>query len=105
MACHTIWSYLWDLVDDGLEDSVRYLGQELGLDAVSVATAYHTFQQLRPRRPGAKLLTGQHRGRVLPARSRPSTRRRCCAPTWRPWPAAPIPWPAWPRPASARGST
>ena len=57
MAYHTIWSYLWDLVDDGLEDSVRYLGQELGLDAISVATAYHTFQQLRPQRPGAKLLT------------------------------------------------
>ena len=57
MAYHTIWSYLWDLVDDGIEDSVRYLGQELGLDAISVATAYHTFQQLRPQRPGAKLLT------------------------------------------------
>ena len=57
MAYHTLWSYLWDLVDDGIEDSVRYLGQELGLDAISVATAYHTFQQLRPQRPGAKLLT------------------------------------------------
>ena len=57
MAYHTIWSYLWDLVDDGIDESVRYLGQELGLDAVSVATAYHTFQQLRPQRPGAKLLT------------------------------------------------
>ena len=57
MACHTLWSYLWDLVDDGIEDSVRYLRQELGLDAISVATAYHTFQQLRPQRPGAKLLT------------------------------------------------
>ena len=57
MAFHTLWSYLWDLADDGIEESVRYLRQELGLDAVSVATAYHTFQQLRPQRPGAKLLT------------------------------------------------
>ncbi|MFH1570229.1 MAG: hypothetical protein ABIL09_19715 [Gemmatimonadota bacterium] len=52
----TIWSYLWDLVDDGIEDAVRRLRQEVGLDAVSVATAYHTFQQLRPQRPGRKLL-------------------------------------------------
>ncbi|MBI4531328.1 MAG: hypothetical protein HY709_07370 [Candidatus Latescibacteria bacterium] len=52
----TIWAYLWDLVDDGIEDAVRFLRNDLGLDAVSVATAYHTFQQLRPQRPGEKLL-------------------------------------------------
>ena len=54
---HTIWAYLWDLVDDGLEETVEFCKGEMGLDAISVATAYHTFQQLRPGRPGAKLLT------------------------------------------------
>jgi len=54
---HTIWSYLWDLVEDGIHDSVRFLSNEIGLDAISVATAYHTFQQLRPHRQGRKLLT------------------------------------------------
>ena len=54
----TIWAYLWDLCDDGIVESVRYLRNETGLDAISVATAYHTFQQLRPHRPGRKLITG-----------------------------------------------
>jgi hypothetical protein len=52
----TMWSYLWDLVDDGMDESVRRLGGELSLDAVSVATAYHTFEQMRPQRRGNKLL-------------------------------------------------
>lgn len=52
----TIWAYLWDLVDDGLEEAVRRCREDMGLDAVSVATAYHLFQQLRPRSSGKKLL-------------------------------------------------
>ena len=54
---HSIWAYLWDLHDDGIDDSVRYLKNEIGLDGVSVALAYHTYQQLRPHRSGPKLLT------------------------------------------------
>ena len=54
---HTVWAYLWDLVEDGIRDSVRFLRNDIGLDAISVATAYHSFQQLRPHRPGRKLLT------------------------------------------------
>lgn len=50
-----MWSYLWDLADGGIADSTRRL-RDLGLDAVSVATAYHSFQQLRPHRPGRRLL-------------------------------------------------
>lgn len=56
---NTIWAYLWDLHDEGIAESVRYLRNEIGLDAISVATAYHTFQQVRPHRPGGKLLTGE----------------------------------------------
>ena len=52
----TLWAYPWDLHDDGIDESVRYLREEVGLDAVSVAAAYHSYQQLRPQRPGAKLL-------------------------------------------------
>ena len=55
---NTIWAYLWDLCDDGIAESVRYLRNEVGLDAISVATAYHTFQQVRPHRWGRKLLRG-----------------------------------------------
>lgn len=53
----TMWTYLWDLVDDGLDEAVTRLREQVGLDAISIATAYHTYQQLRPHRPGAKLLT------------------------------------------------
>ena len=51
----TIWAYLWDLEEGGIEETVRLLKDDLGLDAISVATAYHSLQQLRPHRPGAKL--------------------------------------------------
>ena len=54
----TIWAYLWDLLDDGIDEAVPRL-RDAGLDGVSVATAYHTFQQLRPHRPGPKLLTAE----------------------------------------------
>lgn len=55
MAYTTVWSYLWDLADDGIDTAVGRLC-DLGLDAVSVATAYHSYEQLRPQRPGPKLL-------------------------------------------------
>ena len=55
----TIWAYLWDLADEGIEETVRCCKEEMGLDAVSVATSYHTFQQLRPRSRGEKLLVSE----------------------------------------------
>jgi hypothetical protein len=55
-AYSTMWAYLWDLVDEGLSDAVRYCREEIGPDALSVATAYHSYQQMRPHRPGPKLL-------------------------------------------------
>ena len=55
----TIWAYLWDLEDEGIEEAVRRCKEEMGLDAVSVATSYHTFQQLRPRHRGGKLLVSE----------------------------------------------
>lgn len=54
----TIWAYLWDLVDDGIDEAVHRI-RDAGLNGISVATAYHTFQQLRPHRPGSKLLTSE----------------------------------------------
>jgi hypothetical protein len=47
--------FLWDLVDDGRADSVLRL-RDMGHKGISVATAYHTSQQLRPHRPQQKLL-------------------------------------------------
>jgi hypothetical protein len=56
MSIHTtLWAYLWDLVDDGLEAAVRRCRDELGLDGLSVAAAYHSVQQLRPAAVAGKL--------------------------------------------------
>ncbi len=53
MAAHiTMWTYVWDLVYDGVEDTLRYLKDEIGLTAVSVATSYHTVEHLRPHGKG-----------------------------------------------------
>ena len=44
----TMWAYPWDLLDEGPLAVARRLADEVGLDAVSVATAYHTYDQIRP---------------------------------------------------------
>ncbi len=51
----TLWAYLWDLVDDDLEAAVDRCRNELGLDGLSVAAAYHSVQQLRPAAATGKL--------------------------------------------------
>ncbi len=45
---HTLWTYPWDLTDAGPEAIVRRLREEVGLDGMSLAAAYHTFEMLRP---------------------------------------------------------
>lgn len=42
----SIWCYLWDLVDGGIEHTLDEI-QEDGLDGVSVATVYHSVEHLR----------------------------------------------------------
>ena len=48
----TLWSYPWDLADEGFEEAINGLKQETDLDAISLAAAYHSFEMLRPRSPG-----------------------------------------------------
>ncbi len=51
----SLWAYPWDLADEGIDDAVRLLKNDLMLDAVSVAASYHTYQQIRPHRRDRKL--------------------------------------------------
>jgi len=44
-----LWSYLWDLVDGGIDDVLDYLQGEMGITGLSVATSYPEIDQLRPR--------------------------------------------------------
>ena len=53
MPAHiTMWSYLWDLVDDGIDATLASMKSELGLTALSVATHYHTVEHIRPHTAG-----------------------------------------------------
>lgn len=52
----TLWSYPWDLADGGPEVIAIRLRDEIGLDAISLASAYHTFEMLRPHSPAQVLL-------------------------------------------------
>ena len=52
----TLWTYPWDLIDDGAETVARSLREEIGLDGISLASAYHTFDMVRPRSKAGMLL-------------------------------------------------
>lgn len=53
MPAHiSMWSYLWDFVDDGIDETLRDMKDNLGLTALSVATHYHTVEHLRPHTRG-----------------------------------------------------
>ena len=43
-----LWCYLWDLVDEGVDDVLDRLKGEAGATGISVATSYHSVDQLRP---------------------------------------------------------
>lgn len=59
MTYTTMWAYPWDILDDGVDDVVRRLQSDVGLDAVSVATSYHSVEHLRPHTKGARLFAGE----------------------------------------------
>ncbi len=56
MSYTTMWAYPWDLTFESTEKTISYLKQEIGLDAVSVATAYHTYEMLCAHRAGPKFV-------------------------------------------------
>ncbi|MBI4550780.1 MAG: hypothetical protein HY710_00785 [Candidatus Latescibacteria bacterium] len=56
MSYTTMWSYTWDLIEDGTDETIRRLRQDVGLEAISVATSYHTYEMLCCHRPGRKFL-------------------------------------------------
>jgi hypothetical protein len=50
-----MWTYLWDIVDEGYEEVFRNL-TENGLTAISLATAYHAGKFLEPHNPKRKVV-------------------------------------------------
>ena len=54
----TMWTYPWDVIDEGVDRVVGFLKEEVGLDAISLSTVYHTYDELRTHMPGKKLFSG-----------------------------------------------
>ncbi len=54
----TMWTYPWDVLDEGVDRVLDFLAEEVGLDAISLSTVYHTYDQLRTHLPGKKLFSG-----------------------------------------------
>ena len=52
---NTIWTYPWDLIDEGPAEAVHRI-KETGLTAVSLTAAYHSYEMLRPHLTGKVLL-------------------------------------------------
>ena len=52
----TMWTYPWDLHDEGYEWVLQKLKSEVGLDAINLASAYHTFDMVRPHLPSNNTL-------------------------------------------------
>ncbi|MCC7261602.1 MAG: hypothetical protein IT369_03675 [Candidatus Latescibacteria bacterium] len=57
MSYATMWTYPWDVLDEGVEKVVGFLREEVGLDAISLTPVYHTYDQLRLHLPGPRLLS------------------------------------------------
>lgn len=52
----TLWTYPWDLADGDARAIAKRLREDIGLDGISLASAYHTFEMLRPHSPNQVLL-------------------------------------------------
>ena len=62
MTYTTMWAYPWDLLDDGVDEVVQRMRDEIGLDAVSIATSYHSVEHLRPHTKGPRMFSTREGG-------------------------------------------
>ena len=50
-----MWTYPWDVIDEGVDRVMGIFKDEMGIDAMSISTAYHTYDALRTHLPGKKI--------------------------------------------------
>src|SRR5438552_1332728 len=53
-----IWAYPWDFLDEGFDDALGRIA-DAGIEAVSVAAAYHTVRTLNPHNPKQAVYHGE----------------------------------------------
>ena len=55
MRQKAMWIYPWDLMEVNIDDVVSHLAEEIGINTLSLATAYHSVEHLRPLANGEKV--------------------------------------------------
>ena len=50
----SMWTYPWDIQDQGLNRTFEDLSERAGLNTISLATSYHAGRFLQPRSPSQK---------------------------------------------------
>ena len=55
----SIWTYPWDVADDGVGDALATIRDVAGCNGVSLTAAYHNLTQLRPHSRGPKVYMGE----------------------------------------------
>ena len=50
-----IWTYPWDLLDEGVDTALARIANEGGMKAISLSHSYHNVKHLRPHNPKRKL--------------------------------------------------
>jgi hypothetical protein len=53
------WAWPWDLADEGPREAVRFIKNDLGMTALSVAAVYHTGKFLLPRNPRRRIYNAE----------------------------------------------
>ena len=52
----TLWTYPWDMADEGFDAAAKAVRNDADTDAISLAAAYHSFEMIRPRSADGILL-------------------------------------------------
>ena len=55
----SLWTYPWDVAEDGVNEALATIRDVAGCNGVSLAAAYHNLTQLRPHSRGPKIYLGE----------------------------------------------
>ena len=55
----TMYTFPWDMIDEGVDRVAAYLKDDIGFDAISLASVYHSCDALRTHRRGQNVLLTQ----------------------------------------------
>jgi len=59
MSYNSIWTYLWDVLDEGIDTVVEDVGEIAGCNDISLAVTYHSVKCYLPHNPKRKIYFGE----------------------------------------------